>query len=155
MTGSKRIGRRCEFGHWPYADVWRAEGTIVQLSSAAPLDSRCENRNLRPPKLWIWEPIAGGPASRCGRAWCCLGPHLADFSGNPRWRRFGSCGNRRRKKPNVPPVPSIISKCPLPYDLLAWCNAIERPLADDDPVMALERMFELIDLAPSPNRAPR
>jgi len=33
-------------------------------------------------------------------------------------------------------------------DLLALCNAIERPLADADPVMALERMFDFIDLAP-------
>jgi hypothetical protein len=49
---------------------------------------------------------------------------------------------------NVPPVPSIISKSPVPYDLLALSNAIERPLADADAVMALERMFDFIDLAP-------
>jgi hypothetical protein len=34
-------------------------------------------------------------------------------------------------------------------DLSALCTAIEGPLADADPVMALERMFDFIDLAPS------
>jgi hypothetical protein len=34
-------------------------------------------------------------------------------------------------------------------DLCALCTAIEGPLADADPVMALERMFDFIDLAPS------
>ena len=35
------------------------------------------------------------------------------------------------------------------HDLSALCTAIEGPLADADPVMALERMFDFIDLAPS------
>jgi hypothetical protein len=34
-------------------------------------------------------------------------------------------------------------------DLSALCTAIEGPLADADPAMALERMFDFIDLAPS------
>jgi hypothetical protein len=34
-------------------------------------------------------------------------------------------------------------------DLSALCTAIEGPLADADPVMALERMFDFIELAPS------
>ncbi len=34
-------------------------------------------------------------------------------------------------------------------DLSALCTAIEGPLAEADPVMALERMFDFIDLAPS------
>lgn len=37
-------------------------------------------------------------------------------------------------------------------DLTALRDAIEGPLADADPVMALERMFDFIDLAPSVGR---
>jgi hypothetical protein len=58
MTGSKRIGRRCEFGHWPHADVWRGRRNDCAIMISRPLDCRCENRNFGPSKLWLnWELI--------------------------------------------------------------------------------------------------
>jgi len=97
MTGSKRIGRRCEFGHWPYADVWLAEGTIVQfiISRPARLPMR-ESKPLTPEALADWEPIGWRPC-------ISIRPSMA-----LRWR--AACGSQWL--PEMAPIPRLRQSMP-------------------------------------------
>ena len=131
---------------------WPAEERIWQLSSAARwiADAKIETPDRRR-FGGTGRRSAGGSAARRGRARRSVGAQPADRSGGSRCGADSAATAIDAEIKRLKRGTSLIDYQRVPAfarDLSALCAAIEGPLADADPAMALERMFDFIDLAP-------